>query len=189
MPLLWAPAGLDSITSIELQGALTKRFACDIPATIAFDYPTPRLIASHLSVLDGTNKTQGPPSHDHLVLASPSRSGITMLVSAACDVPSVGNTGATSKHAVLCGAANAFSEAVNNWILLDAGLHKFWTTHSAGFDVISTVPMSRWDVEACYDPSPALGKSYSRFGSFVEVGENAQLPIPCWPCPRLTAPL
>lgn len=49
----------------------------------------------------------------------------------------------------------------------DAG--SFWRVLRDGVDVVTEVPADRWDVDAYYDPDPdAVGKSYSRWGAFLE---------------------
>ncbi len=44
----------------------------------------------------------------------------------------------------------------------------FWQRLRSGYDAITEVPAERWDVEANYDPTPAMpGKLYTRAGSFL----------------------
>jgi acyl transferase domain-containing protein len=45
---------------------------------------------------------------------------------------------------------------------------EFWRLLRDGVDAVTEVPPDRWDVDAVYDPDPdALGKSYTRWGSFL----------------------
>ncbi|WP_394845473.1 phosphopantetheine-binding protein [Pendulispora brunnea] len=55
---------------------------------------------------------------------------------------------------------------------------RFWTLLREGRDGISEVPRERWDVDAYYDPDPqALGKSYTRYGGFLEGVDRFDAPF------------
>ncbi len=38
-------AGLDSMGAVELRSAMSQHFSVQLPATVAFDYPTPAALA------------------------------------------------------------------------------------------------------------------------------------------------
>lgn len=49
----------------------------------------------------------------------------------------------------------------------------FWRNLRGGVDAISDIPAARWDVDAYYDPDPAVaGKMYTRHGGFLEDVES-----------------
>ncbi|AGC45620.1 polyketide synthase [Myxococcus stipitatus DSM 14675] len=49
-----------------------------------------------------------------------------------------------------------------------SGPDEFWRLLERGVDAIREVPSDRWDLSAYYDPEGAPGKSYTRWGGFVE---------------------
>ena len=47
----------------------------------------------------------------------------------------------------------------------------FWQLLRNGVDTIAEVPMSRWDIDAFYDPNPETpNKMYARQGGFLDIG-------------------
>ncbi|MYU18159.1 KR domain-containing protein, partial [Streptomyces sp. SID8361] len=52
--------GFDSLTVIELRDRLLARTALRLPATFAFDFPTPQTLADHLNTRLGADTTQDP---------------------------------------------------------------------------------------------------------------------------------
>ncbi|MGB3650453.1 MAG: polyketide synthase, partial [Rivularia sp. (in: cyanobacteria)] len=47
----------------------------------------------------------------------------------------------------------------------------FWQLLRWGVDTIAEVPMSRWDIDAFYDPNPETpNKMYARQGGFLDIG-------------------
>ncbi|WP_406272618.1 acyltransferase domain-containing protein [Nocardia sp. NBC_00881] len=60
--------GLKSLTAVRLRAALAETTGFDLPTTIAYDLPTPNLLARHLCALLGAG-----PTRDRLGLAMPIR--------------------------------------------------------------------------------------------------------------------
>ncbi|MBX3611473.1 MAG: type I polyketide synthase [Hydrogenophaga sp.] len=54
----------------------------------------------------------------------------------------------------------------------------FWTLLHSGRDAVTEVPPHRWDVERYYDANPdVVGKSYTRWGSFVDDVDRFDAPF------------
>ena len=75
--------GFDSLTAVELRNRLTGRSGLTLPATLVFDYPTPRALAEHLRVeLLGDAGTLAPARGPLAVDGDP-----IAIVSMACRFP------------------------------------------------------------------------------------------------------
>jgi acyl carrier protein len=44
-------AGMDSLGAVELRNAMTTKFGITLPATIVFDFPSTRALATHVHKL------------------------------------------------------------------------------------------------------------------------------------------
>lgn len=55
-------AGLDSLGAVELHRSLESDFATQLPATLAFDYPTPQALAQYILSLQPAQTSFGEPS-------------------------------------------------------------------------------------------------------------------------------
>lgn len=70
--------GLDSLMSVELKNRLSARIDAALPATLGFDYPTPRAIAGRLLELLELPET-GAPTDDERIRAALARIPIAAL--------------------------------------------------------------------------------------------------------------
>lgn len=59
--------------------------------------------------------------------------------------------------------------ALTEHVVSMAGLQGFWDALRKQTTPQSVMPLSRWDVDACYDPEAPAGCSYVRFAALAEV--------------------
>ncbi|HEX3757294.1 MAG TPA: SDR family NAD(P)-dependent oxidoreductase, partial [Kofleriaceae bacterium] len=131
--------GLDSLMAVELRNALGKRAGATLPATLAFDYPTPAAITGYL--LDKVLSR-----NDAAVTASAPVAPTARSVDEPIAIVGLG-----------CRYPGGVSDPASLWRLLEAG-----------GDGVIDVPPERWDADALYDPDPdAAGKTTCRSGGFL----------------------
>jgi acyl transferase domain-containing protein/acyl carrier protein len=130
--------GLDSLMAVELRTALGRRVGASLPATLAFDHPTPEAIARYL-----LKEVLAVPD----VVAEPARVDVTPR---AADEP-----------IAIIGIGCRYPGGVTS-------PESFWQLLRDGVDGITEVPRERWDIDALYDPDPdAAGKITTRSGGFL----------------------
>nr|QGA89384.1 type I polyketide synthase [Streptomyces conglobatus] len=132
--------GFDSLTAVELRTRLQRSTGLALPATLAFDYPTPQTLARYLA------DTLAGPEADRAGAAP-----LTTPTVAVDDEP-------IAIVAMSCRFPGGVSSPEELWHLL-----------TSGADGISGFPTDRgWDLDGLFDPDPDRpGKSYVRVGGFL----------------------
>ncbi|HEV2636387.1 MAG TPA: SDR family NAD(P)-dependent oxidoreductase [Actinocrinis sp.] len=132
--------GFDSLTSVELRNQLTKATGVTLPATLAFDYPTPALLAAEL------------------------RTRLLGAVSAADGVSAPAAAVANGAEPIAIVAMSCrFPGGVES-------PEDLWRLLAAGGDAIGPFPTDRgWDLAALYhEDADHRGTSYTREGGFLD---------------------
>lgn len=131
-------AGLDSLGAVELKNALEARVGLQLPGTLVFDYPTAAALTSYLQSLLPTGDV------------APAAATAGDLTAAAADL-AVGAPAASAARLPLVLVGASSRSALPGAIVFTSQV-----------DVISRVPLDRWDVEALTRAAlPA------RFGGFL----------------------
>jgi acyl transferase domain-containing protein/NADPH:quinone reductase-like Zn-dependent oxidoreductase/NAD(P)-dependent dehydrogenase (short-subunit alcohol dehydrogenase family)/acyl carrier protein len=143
LQMAFKDSGFDSLTAVELRNQLNALTGLQLPATLVFDYPTPRALAGFL--LEEVRETRSSTKVARAARAGRGVDEPVAIVGMACRYPG----GAHSPEGL--------------WELVASGrdgIGRFPTDRG-------------WDLEEMYDPDPdSAGKSYVREGGFLyDVGE------------------
>ncbi|WP_394838007.1 amino acid adenylation domain-containing protein [Pendulispora rubella] len=131
--------GLDSLTAVELRKRLALVTGVNLPATLAFDHPSPRRVATFL--------------REALAPAAPERASI--------DAP-MPRAGDDVEPIAIVGMGLRLPGGV-----VDLG--GLWNLLARGVDAVGPMPADRFRAHEFYDPHPdTQGKSYVRDGAFLD---------------------
>ncbi|WP_437805995.1 type I polyketide synthase [Sorangium sp. So ce1078] len=135
--------GLDSLMAVELRRRLQQATGLSLPATLAFNHPSPHHVATFLS-------TSLAPA-----LGSPTR---------AVEAP--------EPRKVTLAPGDEPLAIVGLGLRLPGGvvdLDGLWRLLEQGIDAVGPIPKDRWNADEVYDPDPdAKGKSYVREAAFLD---------------------
>ncbi|MEU6996606.1 type I polyketide synthase, partial [Streptomyces sp. NPDC046465] len=132
--------GFDSLTAVQLRNRLSAASGLRLPATMAFDHPTPEALATYLCTrLGGRTVTPAAPATS-VALPTADTDDPVAIVAMACKYPG----GVTSPEGL-------------------------WDLVAAGVDTVGEFPTGRgWDLERLFHPDPDHpGTSYADEGAFL----------------------
>ncbi|WP_190120650.1 type I polyketide synthase, partial [Streptomyces flavofungini] len=139
--------GFDSLTSVELRNRLNSATELRLPASLVFDYPTPKVLAQYLGteILGDLAAAPGAATGRSAQTAVAAQDEPIAIVAMSCRFP--------------------------------GGVHTpedLWRLLTDGEEAITEFPEGRgWDTASLYDPDPnRVGTSYAREGGFLhDAGE------------------
>ncbi|MBL8969468.1 MAG: KR domain-containing protein, partial [Myxococcales bacterium] len=130
--------GMDSILATQLTRALAADLGLTLPATVAFDHPTVKALARHLFRQLHPEAPVAPAAARSPAPARDAHEPIA-IIGIGCRFP--------------------------------GGVHdpdSLWQLLVRGGDAVGDVPPERWDIDAYYDPDPAVpGTMNTRRGGFL----------------------
>ncbi|PRP97903.1 Erythronolide synthase, modules 3 and 4 [Enhygromyxa salina] len=134
--------GLDSLMAVEVRRRLQRDTGLSLPATLAFDHPSPQHVANFL--LEGLAPALG------------------MAAELGDDRRAQDDAAPSHEPIAIIGVGLRMPGEI-------VDLRSLWEFLSAGREAVGPLPSTRWNVEEFYDPDPeSKGHSYVREGSFLD---------------------
>lgn len=142
--------GIDSLGAINLRSRLQTKLNCQLPATLAFDYPCLEDLIAYLQKdhfqeeINFKADSEGNNSLNEVFSASPNHivsqdlENMVAVIGVGCRLPHADSP------------------------------EEMWTLLSEGRDAVRTIPKDRWDIGDVYDEnSDAPGKMYIKEAAFI----------------------
>ncbi|MEV4306336.1 amino acid adenylation domain-containing protein [Nonomuraea sp. NPDC049624] len=147
--------GVESVMLAELVQRIEERLGESLEPSLLLDYPTLEQLRDRLGVPEPTaDRVDAPePAADRPDAPEPTASRPDAPASA---LPGV----AEDRRIAIIGMACRFPGAPD--------VAAFWRNLTEGRCDVREVPVSRWDHRELYSPEPALGRSISKWGGFVD---------------------
>ncbi|WP_434629662.1 SDR family NAD(P)-dependent oxidoreductase [Chromobacterium sp. CV08] len=149
--------GLDSIQMMKILSVIEQRFDTVVPPSIIIDNPTLRSLTDALQSAGLIRATAAsaptPPALD--AYGPPHGDGRREAPRAVPDPAP-----ARDDRIAVIGMACRFPGA--------ATLEAFWQNLREGRHVVGEIPAGRWDVDGSFSADKAAGKSYSKWGGFID---------------------
>lgn len=144
-------AGIDSLGATELQSRLSETFNVEMPATLAFDFPSVRSLTGFIAKASLSNASVSSELHKKPKMLPVLRD--------------------TSNGAVVCFSSLSSTypgDSQPQWNDKEI-LGSFADRLTSAKDLQKVVPSTRWDIDDVYDPSSTTPKSmYVRFGCWLD---------------------
>ncbi len=151
--------GLDSLLIIRLNREVEKYFG-EQSKTLFFEYDSLAEIGDYLSRQDNLIKLDESGSEKTVA----EESSATVGSRDSSFLPDSGNDSAVSGEIAIIGLAGRYPQADS--------VAAYWENLKSGKDCISEIPTERWSLENFFESNPDLavaqGKSYSKWGGFVD---------------------
>ncbi|WP_280493211.1 type I polyketide synthase [Nocardia asiatica] len=176
--------GLDSVAALELRDELSRSSGHRLPATLAFEYPTPRAVVGLLVRLGNAGKPLAPP-----VTGSSADRMAAPIPAATADAPVASEIASTAPADSFASAAPplprtapgsdyaAPADAVGDIAIVGVsgrypgadGLDEYWRVLVEGRDCVTEIPPGRWDHTRYFVPdrhNPFT--AYTKWGGFLD---------------------
>ena len=155
--------GFDSVTAVDLGNRITAATGLSIPATAAFDHPTPAALADHIADLlaDFAEAAQTAQTAQTAQITERPEAAAETGDAADPRGPAVPAADADDPIAIVAMSCR-FPGGVD-------GPEDLWRLLSEGADAMSAFPADRgWDLDALFDPDPdRAGHTYADRGGFL----------------------